>query len=260
MSLRSGAPRTAALSAAAMIVCAAPAGAQEADPAWTATRYELSLPEAGDAWHLASVEAGLRRARLTPVARVSWASRFGAESVQLEADLYPALPGVGYAYLSAAASGGAPFPELRLAAEAYATLPAGFEASAGVVHMGFDSDHVLVAVGSASKYAGNYWLSVRPSWTTSTEEFAVSLIARRYLRSAAEHLTIRLLAGSTPEEIARGGTGPAADLSTLGLRADGQIGMDGRWSVLPHAGLILEESAGDRRWRPSVGLGLLYRF
>ena len=251
-----------ALGAALLLAgLAAPADAQETRPGWVAARYEISLPEDADAWQYASIESGVRRVGLTPIARVNWASRFDENALQLEADLYPSMPGVGYLYLSAAGSEGTPFPELRLAAEAFASLPRAFEASAGVIHMRFDADDVTVVVGSVSRYAGNYWLAVRPGWVTGDGDYSVSLIARRYFRSPAEFATLRLIAGSTPEEIARGIGTASAGIGTLGISADAQLVMGERWLMLPVLSFVSEEAASDdRRLRPGAGVGLMYRF
>lgn len=239
--------------------CAAPGGAQETAHEWVTARYEAALfDDATAAWHFGSLEAGARRARVTPIGRVNWASRFGADGYQLEGDLYPVWPGVGYAYLSAGYSEGAPFPDLRAAAEVFASLPAALEASAGLVYMDFDRDEAALVVASLSSYTGNYWLSVRPSWTTGAGELSVTLVARRYLATSAEFVSLRLLAGSTPEELARRGD---PGLETFGIQADAQLRLTPRWLLLPLAAAVREELAGGGdRLRFSLGAGVSYRF
>ena len=248
----------------ALLLGAVPVAAQETHQEWVATRYEVSLFDGGDEpWQLASVEAGSRGLRLTPIARVNWASRFEEDGVQLEADLYPAWPGVGYAYLSAGWSAGLPFPELRIAGELFATLPSAFEASAGVIWMDFAEDATIL-VGSLSRYAGNYWFAVRPSWALETEDAALSLLARRYLRTPGEFVTVRLLAGSTPEEIATRGT----RLESVGVQADAQLELSRRWLVLPLAGVMMTQApsgggdppCGCTDLRYTLGIGGMYRF
>ena len=254
-------PRTAVLLvAAAASLHAAPAAAQQGDHEWAAARYEATLFDDGsDAWHYASLEVGARRARLTPIARVNVASRNGGEGIQLEADLYPAWPGLGYAYLSGAWSASAPFPELRAAGEMFVSLPSAWETSAGAIYMDFDDDDVTIAVGSISKYAGNYWLSVRPSWAFEPEEFAIALVARRYLRTAGEFVTVRGLFGTTPETIET--EEDAARTASFGVLADAQLEVSDSWLVLPLAGLATEELAGgEHRLRASLGVGAMLRF
>ena len=236
-----------------------PESSPDAAREWIAGRYESALfDDASDAWHFGALELGARRTRLAAVGRVNAASRFDTEGYQLEADLYPALPGVGYAYLSGAWSEGAPFPELRAAAEAFVALPAALEASAGVVYMDFGEDDVAIVVGSLSAYLRDYWLSARPSWTTGGGELALTLAARRYLRTADEFATLRLLAGSTPEEVAtRGEPG----LETLGLQADAQLLVAPRVLLLPVLGVAREEqTGGDARLRFTLGAGVMYLF
>lgn len=251
--------KTIALGLLVPLVLPAPLAAQELQREWAATRYEASLfGDETDTWHYGSVEVGARRTRLTPIARVNWASRFEQEGYQLETELYPAWPGLGYATLTAAWSKGAPFPELRASAEAFASLPDAFEASAGVIYMDFEADDVATIVGSLSKYVGNYWLAARPSFTTGSGDLAVTLVTRRYLRSAGEFLTLRVLSGRTAEEvIARGNT----SLETIGLQADAQLEVTRSWLVLPLAGIAREEiPGGDARTRYSLGVGAMYRF
>jgi YaiO family outer membrane protein len=246
------------LACASVLACASAVSGQEPDHEWLAARYEASLfDDDSEAWHYASLEAGMRRSRLTPIVRVNGASRFGETGFQLETDLYPVWPGVGYAYLSGAYSPDAPFPEKRLAAELFVTLPAALEASAGVVYLDFPDDALLV-VGSLSKYAGDYWLSARPSFTTGDADLGITLIARRYLRSSGEFVTLRLLGGRTAEEIANRGI---TRLETIGAQADAQLEIAPRLLLLPLAGVAREELPnGPQRMRYSLGLGAMVRF
>lgn len=250
----------------ALLASATPLRGQETYHEWVVTRYELWLFDRGqqttlgdelDAWHYTSIEAGARRSGLTSVARLNWASRF-ADGFQLEADLYPSWPGVGYAYFSGGWSDGDVFPDIRLAGELFAALPAAFEASAGVVYMDFGDDDVAIVVGSLSKYTGNHWLSVRPSFTTGAGDLALTLIGRRYLRTPGEFVTLRLIGGTAAEEIVARGD---SRLETLGGQVDAQIELTRRFLVLPLAGMAREElPGGTARMRYSLGLGGMLRF
>lgn len=243
-----------------LAAAASPGGAQATGQEWSAARYDVTLLDDGsDAWHHASLEVGARRARLTPIARAAYASRFGQESFQLEGDLYPTWPGVGYAYLSAAWSPGAPFPDLRLAVEAFAGLPRGFEASAGIVHLDFDGERIPIVLGSVSKYFGSYSLSVRPYWLPRDSEVAVAGVLRRYLTAADEHMTLRLVRGSAPETLA---TAADADrLESLTIRFDAQLRVTDRWLLLPAAELNSEDlPSGSARLRTTIGIGAMYVF
>lgn len=253
--------RGAIVALAALHAIAAPAAGQQIHHEWVAARYEYThLDDTAEPWQYGSVEAGVRRARLTSIGRLNLASRFGDSGQQIEVDLYPARAGLGYAYLSGAWSEGGPFPDLRLAAELFATLPRAYEASAGVVYMDFGGDDVSILVASLGRYMGNYWVAVRPSYTTVGSELAVTLTARRYLRTPGEFVTARLFAGSTPEEIATRGT----RLETLGVQADGQLELTRRWLILPLVAVAREEvSGGDEegtRLRLTAGIGAMYRF
>ena len=250
------------LPVAALIAAAAPAAGQQIHQEWVAIRYEYTHldDDTSDPWQLASLEVGARRPRLTPIGRVNFASRFGESGYQLEADLYPARAGLGYAYLSAAYSDGAPFPDLRLAGELFATLPRAWEASGGVIHMDFGGDDVTIAVASISRYVGNYWIALRPSYSTTGSDLSGTLVVRRYLRTPGEFTTLRLFAGTTPEEIATG----RGSLETYGIQADGQIEISRRWLVLPLAGIASEERSGvdgaEAGLRLTAGIGAMYRF
>ena len=240
---------------------AVPATAQQIHHEWAAARYEYThLDDATDPWQYGSLEAGVRRAQLTTIARLNLASRFDNSGHQIEVDLYPARAGLGYAYLSGAWSEGVPFPDLRLAAELFATLPRSYEASAGVIYMDFGGDDISILIASISRYMGNYWVALRPSYTTAGSELAANLTARRYLRTPGEFVTARLFAGSTPEEIATRGT----RLETVGLQADGQLELTRRWLILPLVAIAREELSGDgeneSRLRLSAGVGAMYRF
>ena len=243
-----------------------PGVAQERHHEWVATRYEASfvdgvgeaLGSGLDTWHYASLEAGARRARLTSIVRGNWASRFDNDGFQLEADLYPSWPGLGYAYFSGGWSDGGVFPDMRLAGELFASLPAAFEASAGLIYMDFGGDDIEIVVGSVSKYAGNYWLSARPSWTAGDSDFAVTLIARRYLRTPGEFVTVRFLGGTIAEEILTRGN---SSLETVGVQADAQLELTPRFLVLPLVAVVREElSSGEARMRYSLGAGGMLRF
>ena len=263
-----------ALVGAMLVLGAAPLGAQQAPRPipdatpdatpwtyeWTAARYELTLlDDDSGPWQYGSLEAGMRRPRLTPVGRVNVASRNDEEGVQLEADLYPVWPNVGYAYLSGAWSAGAPFPELRGAGELFVALPADFEASAGLIYMDFSPGDVTIYVGSLSKYIGNYWLSARPGWTDSGDEFSLTLLARRYLDQPDEFVTVRLLYGTTPETLRT--TDDVARLESRGMQADAQLFVAPRWLLLPIVSVMSEQVAGgSERLRASAGVGAMYRF
>lgn len=254
-------PPAITLLALALSTAGVPAAAQTPDQEWASTRYELTLLDDGsDAWQLAAVEVGSRRARLTPIARLSYASRFGGESYQVEGDLYPAWPGTGYAYLSAGWSPGAPFPDLRLAAEGFAVLPRGFEISAGLAHLAFGETDIPILVGSLSKYVGRYWLSLRPYWLPQDDQLSMAAIGRRYLSEEAdEFVTLRLLYGTAPETLET-----AADvqrLESLNLHADARLRIARRWLVLPLAAVTSEELPNRRgRLRTSLGIGAMYVF
>lgn len=243
-----------------LLSASSPAKAQSRTYDWAAARYEATLLDDGsDPWHLSSLEAGTRRERVSGIARLNHAARFAAQAFQLEVDAYPSWPGRGYAYLSAGYGAGAPFPRLRLAGEAYAVLPRAFEVSVGGTYLDFEDDEVPIVTGALGKYSGNYWFSLRPYWLPDRSDFSIGLTARRYFATADDYVTLRLVRGSSPENLLV--ASDAERLQSVGVHADAQIRVGGRWLILPRAGLMSEELSGDRRrTRTSLGFGVSYRF
>lgn len=253
-------PTRAALLGAALMM-GAPLDAQVPEHEWAAARYEVTLLDDGsDAWHNASIEIGARRFRLTPIARVNLASRDGARAAQFEGDAYPAWPGVGYAYLSAAWSPeGRPFPDSRLAGEFFLVLPAAFEVSAGFIRLDYPGATVPIWLGSVGKYIGNYWLTARQYWLPEQDAFSFALAGRRYFRAGDEFVTARLIRGSAPETLLT--EEDIGRLESYTALVDGQLRLNRRWLALPTASITSEELSGDRaRTRGTLGFGLMYRF
>ena len=87
---------------------------------------------------------------------------------------------------------------------------------------------------------------------------ARTVLARRYLSTPEEFVTMRLFGGSTPEEISRGNANP----ETFGVQADAQIEVSPRVLVLPQISAIRDElpGGGDYRMRYSIGFGGMLRF
>ena len=95
--------------------------------------------------------------------RVNWARRFGNTGFQYEVDAYPRLPHRTYLYLNIGfSSDPSLFPDLRYAAEAHHSFPKGWEASLGFRRLEFSSSNVTIVTGTAAKYYGNWWISLRP--------------------------------------------------------------------------------------------------
>jgi YaiO family outer membrane protein len=157
---------------------------------------------ATDPWHLASASVGQRYNGGSFTARVNRARRFGLEGWQTEVDAYPRFGRHGYAYVNAGYSADALFPEWRLGAEYFASLPRAWEASLGFRHLRFEGDPVTLYTGSVAKYHGDDWFSLRPYVRKKPEGLSASasVTARRYGVDADNFMGARIGYGTTPAD------------------------------------------------------------
>lgn len=212
-------------------------------------------------WQLTSLSLGRRTRQGSVIGRVNYANRFGTSGIQLEADAYPKLTDRVYAYLNTGYAPSGVFPTWRFGGEVYANLMGGWEASAGMRELRFDSAQVTLYTGSLGKYAGNYWISLRPFVHPKDDGVSTSanLIARRYFADANHYVGGRLGYGNTPtdrlapNELARTRSFSAELHAARRVRAD----MYGVWSV----SYDREELVPDRiRNRGNMTMGLRLDF
>jgi YaiO family outer membrane protein len=176
---------------------------------------------AQDPWHLAALSFGARNARGTFIGRVNLAEHFAIIGAQYEVDAYPLLGEGKYAYLNAAYSRAAIFPQQRYGAEIFTTLPREYEASLGVRNLRFATDQVTLLTGSVARHTRNYSVWVRPYVRQESGGLSASsfLTARRYYEDADTYLGVRIGAGNAPTE-------------TL---EPSQLGRESSWTVGLHA-------------------------
>lgn len=250
--------------AGSLAATASPAAAQEERPGvsrvsleYEHTRFDSNL----NPWNLVALELSRRTGLGTLVLRGNLADRFDRTGRQVEVDAYPRLaPGV-YGYLNVGHSATELFPEWRYGAELFGSAGRGVELSAGVRHLDFRSSDVTIYTGSAGIYRGNYYLVARPFVTPRDRGTSVSgsVMLRRYLRDAREHLSLRVGGGATPAE-----TFTEAELERLGsvrARVEGKRRLGSAWYGGLTAGYEREELAtGDRRGRLTVGVELDHYF
>lgn len=260
-------PGRVGLTAAGLVLAAAPARAQ-ADTVPAAYRaavgYTLDYFRGDtDPWHLAAVEVSRRSARGTVLARGTFASRFSRTGEQVEVEAYPRLTGRTYGFVGAGWSPGELFPRFRAGAELFGTPSRGWELSAGARYLDFQTTRVTLLTGSVGAYPRNYYLAARPflafSSTDDRGTLSGSLLARRYLRTEEEYLTLRVSGGSTPPE--------QFTATELGRTGAFQVGIDGKTPVgerVSLTGLLgrqWEDLPGGReRRRFVVGVGAEARF
>ena len=227
---------------------------------WSTVRYEYThLNDGGDPWHLAAFELGARRPTVTGISRLNYASRNGVDGYQLEADLYPIWPGVGYLYLSGAYGLDQPWPDVRLAGEAWLALPASFELSLGGTWLDFDALDVAILTGSLGYYIGDWWLNARPYWLPDQDEFSATALVRRYVDSADRWVSARVTRGTAPENLQTGAD--VTRLETLAVALDAQWPLSRDFLLSPLVSVLWEDlpNARERR-RTSIGLGVTHRF
>jgi YaiO family outer membrane protein len=156
-----------------------------------------------DPWRLASVSLGRRTVFGAVIGRVNYANRFHTDGAQIEADAYPRFGDRVYGYLNVGYSAAGIFPRWRSGAEVFVNLPGAFEASVGYRQLRYGgSTPVTLYTGAVGKYAGNYWLSVRPyvhpeAAGTST---SATVVARRYFEDANAYLGARVGFGTIPND------------------------------------------------------------
>jgi YaiO family outer membrane protein len=220
-----------------MLAQASQAGAQEeplpppnqAALGYTLVQFDKDL----DPWHLVTAELQ-RRTRFGPVlARATVARRFAQTGEQLELEAYPRLTPRTYAFLNVGYSRSGLFPEYRAGAELFANTHSGLEFSLGARHLAFETVGVTLYTGSAGVYRGNYFLALRPFLSMQDDELltAGDLLARRYLRSAGEYVTLRMGAGDTRDDGLI-----QFDLERI---SSFHIGLDGRLPLNPRVALRL---------------------
>jgi YaiO family outer membrane protein len=142
--------------------------------------------------------------RSTPVGSVYGsfmrAERFGLHSNLSEVTFYPHIRSGTYGYLGFGYSqDGTLFPNYRIGAEIFQSLPHGMEASLGYRKFGFSS-WTNMYTGSVGKYLGKWLVTTRvfvtPDQLGSTK--SVSASARRFLHHDGDYVEIRFGTGASP--------------------------------------------------------------
>jgi YaiO family outer membrane protein len=124
----------------------------------------------------------------------------GATEYQFEAEFYPRLSPVNYAWVSYAYSPGSHFPEHRGAVQVWQILPKGFAASAGLRFYYFDRG-VYIGLVSLEKYIRKFWLSgtFYAYFKDQGPTYSFYANVRRYFNDI-NYLQITLGTGTAPDE------------------------------------------------------------
>ncbi len=219
-------------------------------------RYE-HFDQTLDPWHETGVQVSHKFQWGTLIGRVTQAWRFGDSGQQFEVDAYPKLPHRFYLYLNAGVSGSNLFPDYRYGAELYKNFDGGWEASAGLFRLHFNSSTGKLYTASVGKYWKNYWFSLRPTLSDRDPGDSLSwrFSARRYFGDAEDYVGLSIGTGSRPEQNFL--TGVENQLNSGRFQVEAQRRIIGRWIVKASAGLNEQEflSTGPRdSWFVRAGM------
>jgi YaiO family outer membrane protein len=132
--------------------------------------------------------------------RIGAPSPSDASELQIEAEAWPDITRKNYAYIAYAYSPGSFFPRHRAAIEVWQVLPAGWAISAGLNYYYFDRS-AYIALASAEKYLGKYWLSLKGFiyFKDNGPRASLFLNVRRYFNDS-DYFQITLGTGAAPDE------------------------------------------------------------
>ncbi len=163
------------------------------------------------------------------IVRINYAGRSSETGIQYELESYPAFGENWYAYLSAGYSDSFLFPEYRIGAELYRSLPNAFEVSGGFRYLSFRDEDVLIYTGSVGKYWRNWFFNLKPYVNFQDEggSTAFNLTARRYFSNQYNFLSLMAGYGFATDDsrLAEGaGTTELLKSRYAGIRANRQFG------------------------------------
>jgi YaiO family outer membrane protein len=161
-----------------------------------------SFDKTFDPWHAVSLAYSRQTSVGSVIGRINYANRFLENGVQFEVDMYPRFAEGLYAYLNAGYSKDNIFPQYRLGASLYYSLPLSFEIDAGIRYLNFGSSDVKIYTGALGKYYSNFWFSLRSYITPSISRasYSYSLLVRYYLLGADDYITVSGGWGISPDD------------------------------------------------------------
>lgn len=154
----------------------------------------------GAPWHFAFAEYQRKLSGIGIVGRINYATLYGFQSMQAEADLYPKIGKKGYLFLNGGYAGKSTiFPEYRMGAE-YFREDAHVTCSAGARYLQFTSEGVLMFTGHAGYVREQWKLTYRPFAVLQKNDWFLSHVVglRRELRDFESYVQLDLQYGNTP--------------------------------------------------------------
>ncbi len=155
-----------------------------------------------DAWHLVNVDYSRQTKIGSFAGRVNYTNRFAQSGLQFEADGYPRISKVFYAYTNFGYSADMPlFPKWRAGFSLYANLPKAFEAEGGFRYLNFDNNTWIYTI-SAGKYYKNFWFNARTYLSAGSNSISQSytLTTRYYLKGADDYFSFSIGRGISPDD------------------------------------------------------------
>lgn len=227
--------------------------------------FDVPIPN----WQWLSVEYAQKALTGPLLVRGTYINRFNLNSTQIEAEWYPRINKKTYAYAGLGFGSGLLFPGLRMGGELFRDLPKSFEFSAGWRYIQFADSRIHSFTLAAGKYAGKYWLGIRPFFipTASNVYLTNTLQIRRYFGADNSWINLTYGIGNSPDLDFRLNSPDAAPSNQLFLLAATLIRLDVQWkfnpqfSAKPFVEFKNEEFLpGSYRTRISTGTTLLFQF
>lgn len=210
--------------------------------------YEDFLNDDTESWQFSYIDFGHKFEGFgSVIIRVNRADRFGQDGIQYELDAYPKIAKGMYAYLSVAYSEDALFPDYRIGAQIYKSLPQGWEVSLGVRYLAFD-ESTTIYTGSIGRYWSNFYATLTP-YVVPDEIDGTSasgaLEVRYYRSSGDDYWGFRGSYGSAPDVDTLLQITNQLDNWSLGIERQFPLGKTGTF-------LGLKINYNDREYSPYV--------
>lgn len=216
-------------------------------PATDGLSWEVGVAESNifysdkrSSWHETAVDIAHNFTSGWVTATFSHATWFGEGSNLIDLESYPRIRPGTYGFVDVAFSPDATlYAHHRFGGEIFQNLPNGFEASAGLRYMRFQSNTILYT-GSVGRYFGNYWVLARTfmnpdSATGVSQSYQLSL--RRYKGDADHYVGLRFGYGASPFEV--------QSLNDIGIERSASAAIESLWQF--HNGLRLRTTTSIAR-------------